>query len=162
MYENKDQSVDILLVGNNPMEMSDIYENLRDYKRGILDATITFELKGLLQKIIKTKPKSVVIDDKYSHEELREVISTLLNHSKTKHIPITLIKNSNVEDKVDLDVDDFVLKHDLSAAKLIASVRNAVKFRATRNYLRKTYANQGGLLVGTFDRLIKFKSAASF
>jgi DNA-binding NarL/FixJ family response regulator len=141
--------------------MSDIYEKMREYKRGILDAAIVFELTGLLQKIIKIKPKSVVIDDKYGHEELRNVIASLLEHSKTRHIPITLIKNANVEDIVDLGVDDFVLKNDLSAGELFASIHHSVKFRATRNYLRKVSAKQSGLM-RTLDRLTKFRSAASF
>jgi len=161
MVENKKNSVDILLVGNNPMEMSVIYEKLQKYKRGILDASITFELKGLLNKIIKLKPKSIVIDDKYGQEELKSVINALLRNAKTKHIPITLIKNSNHAEGVDIGADDYVLKNNLSAIELFASIKNAVKFRATRNYLNQTYNKHSGILGGAMNRLSRFKSAAS-
>ena len=162
MYENKKDSVEILLVGNNPMEMSDIYENLLKYKRGILNAAIAFELQGLLSKIIKIRPRSIVIDDKYGREELKSVINSLLHNAKTRHIPITVIKNSNHEEPGDLGADDFVLKHNLSATELMASIRNAVKFRAARNYFNKTHSNTPGFLTSTLGQLAKFKSAASF
>ncbi len=162
MHENKKDSIEILLVGNNPMEMSDIYENLLKYKRGILNAAITFELNGLLSKIIKIKPQSIVIDDKYGREELKAVINSLLHNNKTRHIPITLIKNSNQEMAVDLGADDFVLKHNLSAIELLASIKNAVKFRATRNYFTKTYTRHSGVVSSALDQLAKFRSAASF
>lgn len=141
MYDNKNSAVDILLVGNNPMEMSEIYDNLKGYKRGLLQMQITFELKGLLKKIIKLNPKNIVIDNKYKREELQQVVASLMSHSKTRHIPITLIKHSNYED-VQLGVDDYVLSSALTASHLMASVKHSTKFRATNNYLKSVYSSR--------------------
>ena len=146
MYENKNSVVDILLVGNNPMEMSEIYDKLKSYKRGFLQMQISFELKGLLKKIIKLNPKSIVIDNKYKREELQKVVASLMTHAKTRHIPITLIKHSNYED-VYLGVDDYVLSSALSAPNLVASVKNSTKFRATSNYLKTVYSDKKSSLL---------------
>lgn len=140
MYENKNSTVDFLLVGNNPIEMSEIYDRLHNYRRGILNASITFELKGLLNKIIKLKPKSVLIDEGYKKEELQKVIAALMSHAKTKHIPITLIKHSNFSKK-NLGVDDYVLGSALTAEYLLASIKHSPRFKETSTYLKGLYQN---------------------
>ena len=120
--------------------MSEIHDRLRNYRMGHLNASFTFELKGLLHKIIKMKPKSVLIDEGYKKEELQKVISSLMSHAKTKHIPITLIKHSNYSG-VNLGVDDYVLGSALTAEYLLSSIKYSPRFKKTSNYLKGVYQN---------------------
>lgn len=147
MYENKNTAVDVLLVGNNPLEMSEVYNRLKNYRFGNINASITFELKGLVEKIIKLKPNSVLIDERYKTDELRKVISSLANHAKTRHIPITLIKHSNYSN-VQLGADDYVMGSALTAEYLLSSIKHSPRFKKTSSLLKGLYASPRAGLFG--------------
>jgi len=137
------QSVNVLLMGNNPIELGSILDKIKESSTTGVIAEIAFDLRSLLQRLISFDPTYIVIDDNIGRDELTQTLSQLASHKKTKDIPITVIKNSNYTDtNASGGVLDYLLKQNLSAESFMVSLRNSFKFRRTQLYLYKAYKNR--------------------
>ena len=137
------QSVNVLLVGNNPIELGGILGKLMESNASGIIAEIAFDFKGLLQRLISFSPNYIVIDDNIGREELGLALAELSNNKKTKDIPITVLKNSNYsESDTSGGVLDYLLKQSLTPESFMVSLKNSLKFRRTQLYLYKAYKNR--------------------
>jgi hypothetical protein len=69
-----------------------------------------------------------------------DTVKTLSSNSKTKDIPITVLKNSNYEESlVSSGILDYLLKQNLSPENIYSTLKNSLKFRRTQQYLRQAY-----------------------
>jgi len=130
--------LNVLLIGNNPIEMGNILDNLNRIRSRKVIAEIAFDLKSVFERLSHFRPQYILIDDNIGKTELRETV-TLTHYRKTKDIPITVLKNSNYEESGNADVLDYVLKKGLSGESLINGLKNSLKFKRTQLYLQKTY-----------------------
>lgn len=138
--------MNILLVGNNPLELSDVYNQISSFKKGLLKTTVLFDLKKIKQHIKNLNPSAIFIDDKYSTKELSRAISRIHGSEDTHHIPITLMKSTNRSTHSGLEVDDFLLKTNLTGSSIYASITNGRRFRKSRIYFNKAYRKRKGQL----------------
>jgi hypothetical protein len=53
----------ILLVGNNPIEMGGVLEKLNKVRGQRIITEIAFDLKSILERLIRFKPNFILIDD---------------------------------------------------------------------------------------------------
>jgi CheY-like chemotaxis protein len=141
-------SVNILLIGNNPIEMSSMLHTIAKVPGRRIITEIAFDVRSSLERLIKFQPNFILIDDNLGRRELSETVDSLSHNSKTKDIPITVLKNSNYEEAiVSADIMDYLLKRNLTADSLYNTIKNTLKFRRTRQYLMDAYNKRKDLLL---------------
>jgi hypothetical protein len=134
------EPVHVLLIGNNPIDMSSILEKLNQIRNAKVITEIAFDLRSILERLMKFKPNYILIDDNIGKTELTHTVNALAQAAKTKNIPITVLKNSNYQEAYGAGtILDYLLKTNLSAELLYSTLRNSIKFRKTQLYLYKAY-----------------------
>ena len=130
----------VLLIGNNPIEMGGVLEKLNKVRGQKIITEIAFDLKSILERLIRFRPNFILIDDNIGRSVLMETVNTLSSNSKTKDIPITVLKNSNYQESViSTSILDYLLKQNLSPEDLYNTVKNSLKLRRTQLYLYQAY-----------------------
>lgn len=130
----------ILLVGNNPIELSRMREMLQQIPGYRVMSEIAFDVKSAWQRLMRFTPHFILIDDNIGRNELAETVNSLASHRKTRDVPVAVLKNSNYTESVPTSAAmDYLLKQNLSATALYAAVKNALKFRQARQYLMQAY-----------------------
>lgn len=101
---------------------------------------IAFDVKSGWERMLKFQPNFILIDDNIGRVELSQTVDSFTQHSKTRHIPIAVLKNSNYEESImSADIADYLLKKNLTAEALYNALKNALKFSRTRQYLLNAY-----------------------
>jgi len=132
--------LNVLLIGNNPMEMGTVLEKLKQVRTQKIITEIAFDLKSILERLMRFNPNFIFIDDNIGRFELQEMLKQLSSNRKTKGIPITLLKNSNYhEAHGSLGILDYLLKQNLSAEALYSTVKNSLRLRKTQLLLQRVY-----------------------
>ena len=130
----------VLLVGNNPIELSAVLKKLQDVRGFKIVTEIAFDVKSIAERLIRFTPNFILIDDNLGKTELKETINTLSNNSKTKDIPITVLKNSNYHESLMANsILDYLLKQNLSADAIYNTLKNSLRFKRTQLYLYQIY-----------------------
>ena len=138
----------VLLIGNNPMEMGGVLEKLKQVRGQKIITEIAFDIRSILERLIRFRPNFIFIDDNIGRTELLETINTLSNNRKTRDIPITVLKNSNYHESLgSASILDYLLKQNLSPEDLCNTVKNSLKFRRTQLYLYNAYKKRKGQLL---------------
>jgi hypothetical protein len=130
----------ILLIGNNPIDMSNIVDKINQISGARVITEIAFDLKSIVERLMKFKPNFILIDDNIGKDQLNEAVETLSHRPNTRHTPITILKNSNYEEAcASGGVLDYLLKTNLTGESIYRTVRNSLRFRRTQMYLAKAY-----------------------
>jgi len=145
------EKLNVLVVGNNPIELSRVFDSLNKIHGKKVITEIAFDLKSIYERLIRFRPHYILIDDNIGRSELKTAVSALLNARRTKDIPITVLKNSNYHEAISTGVLNYVLKENLTGDSLYTALRNSLKFRKTQLYLYNAYKKRKGQLM----RLIK-------
>lgn len=144
-------SINIFLIGNNPIELSNIYEKLKAIKHKTYHTEIGFDLSGIYKKIMKFNPKCIVIDDNLENFYLKNLMDRLSTGSKTKNIPITIIKNSNYNGAYLVGAQDFILKEGITPESLSRSILNSIRLKQMEAYLYRSYEKGRSRLMTFFN-----------
>jgi hypothetical protein len=144
------ESINVYLIGNNPIELSSIYEKLKAIKNRTFKTEIGFELKGLVNKIRKFSPSCILIDDNLERLHIKKLLKGLSGNSKTRDIPITVIKNSNYKEGFG-DVQDYVLKDSLTSESLFLSINNSIRLSHMRGFILKRYRKNKSKIAELFN-----------
>lgn len=138
----------VLLIGNNPIELGSVLDKLKQVRGQRIITEIAFDLKSILERLVRFRPNFILIDDNIGKLELSETVATLSNNRKTRDIPITVLKNSNYQESLaSSSILDYLLKHNLSADDLYKTVKNSLRFRKTQLYLYQAYKKRKGELL---------------
>jgi CheY-like chemotaxis protein len=141
-------STRILLVGNNPLELSHIVDMIAQIPGQRFITEIAFDTRSLWSRLMKFSPGFIIIDDNVGKIELNQTIHALTHHAKTSDIPIAVLKNSNyTEALASADIWDYLLKDNLTSSSLLTALRNTLKFKRTRQYLQQALDNRKNLLL---------------
>jgi DNA-binding response OmpR family regulator len=133
-------SLNVLLIGNNPMEMGTVLDKLKQVRAQKIITEIAFDLRSILERLIRFNPNFIFIDDNIGRLELQETLKQLSSNRKTKDVPITVLKSSNYHEALGASsVLDYLLKQNLSADALYNTVKNSFRLRRTQAYLYKVY-----------------------
>jgi CheY-like chemotaxis protein len=142
------ESVNILLVGNNPIEMSSMLDTIAKVPGRKIMTEIAFDVKSSGQRLLKFQPTYILIDDNIGRSELTQTVDSFVHNQKTRNVPITVLKNSNYEEAVvSADIMDYLLKKNLTAESLYNAIKNTLKFRRTRQYLLDAYNRRKEMLL---------------
>ncbi len=71
------QGLKVLLVGNNPIEMSKIYDQLKSLKERIAKIDISFDDRETLAYVNSHKPNCILIDDNYGSSPIKKLMTSL-------------------------------------------------------------------------------------
>ena len=146
--DHSSDSVNILLIGNNPIEMSSMLNTIAKVPGRRIITEIAFDVRSSWDRMIKFQPNFILIDDNIGRRELSQTVESLVHNLKTKDVPITVLKNSNYEEAVvSADIMDYLLKRNLTAESLYNAIKNTLKFRRTRQYLMDAYNKRKDLLL---------------
>jgi CheY-like chemotaxis protein len=138
----------VLLVGNNPIELSAILKKLQDVRGFKIVTEIAFDVKSIMERLIRFNPNFILIDDNLGKTELKENINTLSSNTKTKDIPIAVLKNSNYHESLMANsVLDYLLKQNLSADAIYNTLKNLLRFKRTQLYLYQMYQKRKDLIL---------------
>jgi CheY-like chemotaxis protein len=141
------EPLNVLLIGNNPIDMGKTLEKINQIRGRKIITEIAFDLKSIVERLMRFNPNFILIDDNIGRSELEQTVDTLARTRKTKNIPITVLKNSNYhEASPSSGILDYVLKQNFSSETLYTAVRNSLKFRRTQRYLYKAYHKRKGQL----------------
>jgi CheY-like chemotaxis protein len=131
-----DDHLNILLVGNNPIEMGKILDDIRRVPGKTIITEIAFDIRSILERLLKFTPNLIMIDDNIGRNELAQAINALSSNQKTKDIPITVLKNSNYKESwASLSIMDYLLKQNLSPEVIYNALKNSLKFRRAQMFL---------------------------
>jgi DNA-binding NarL/FixJ family response regulator len=141
------ESVNVLLIGNNPLEMSHMLTTLSQIRGSRIFTETAFDVKSIWDRLVTFKPNYILIDDNIGHDELINTIYSLSHNRRTRNIPITVLKNSNYKESIASSfIMDFVLKQNLTSDALYNALKNSLKFRKVKDYLERAYRRRKGLL----------------
>jgi CheY-like chemotaxis protein len=141
------EPLNVLLIGNNPIDLSKTLEKIHQIRGRKIITEIAFDLRSIVERLIKFTPNFILIDDNIGREELTQAVATLTSRRKTKDIPITILKNSNYQEAApSSNILDYMLKQNFSPESLYSAIRNSLKFRRTHLFLYKAYRRRKGQL----------------
>lgn len=148
------QSWQLLLVGNNPIELSSVVDRLKEIRHQPIVAQFAFDLRSSLQCLHKFAPSYILIDDNIGTEELRETVQEFAHNRKTKDVPITIIKNSNYQATLFDTPLDYVLKSNLSSDRILKTLNRSTTARDAQTFLKRAYQKRKGLLSQLLSRKV--------
>ncbi len=137
------ERLNILLIGNNPIDMSGILTKLNQITRAKIATEIAFDIRSLVDRLINFKPNYIFIDDNIGKQELSEAVDTLSHSGKTKNVPITVLKNSNYEESYRGNTAlDYILKTSVTADSLYQVLKNSLRLRKTQQYIYMAFKHR--------------------
>lgn len=140
------QSWQLLLIGNNPIELSSVVDRLKEIRHQPIVAQFAFDLRSSLQCLSKFAPSYILIDDNIGTDELKETVQEFAHNKKTKDVPITIIKNSNYQATLFDTPLDYVLKSNLSSDRILKTLNRSTTARDAQTFLKRAYQKRKGLL----------------
>lgn len=142
------EPLNVLLIGNNPIEMGNVMDKIKQLRGRIVNTEIAFDTKSLMERLVRFTPNFILIDDNIGQPEFSQTIQALSRNKKTRDLPITVLKNSNFMETVSSNgFIDYLLKKNLSVEALYNAIKNTLKLRRTQLYLHKAYASRKGQLL---------------
>lgn len=133
------EPVNVLLIGNNPIDLTRTLEKINQIHGRRIITEIAFDLRSIVERLMKFNPNFILIDDNIGKSELTQTINTLSKSRKTKDVPITVLKNSNYHESSTAGILDYVLKTNFSADSFYSILRNALRLKRTQLLLFKAY-----------------------
>jgi CheY-like chemotaxis protein len=145
-------SLRILIVGNNPIDLSKLLEKLKRVENKQVITEIAFDVHSLADRLAHFTADYILVDDNIGRAELRSVVKILLKDRRTKSTPITVLKNSNYHEAFSSGVLDFLLKENLTGDAIYRALQNSLKLRQTQQYFYKAYKRRKGQLARLFTK----------
>ena len=146
------QTLKILVVGNNPIDLSKMLTSIQKINDRRVVTEIAFDMQSLVQRLASFKPDFILLDDNIGRIVMKQVVTLLNKERETRQIPITVIKNSNYSEAIGTGVMDYVLKESLNGDSLYRMLLNSLKVRKTQKYLYQAYKKRKGQLMRFFRR----------
>lgn len=131
------EDISVLLVGNNPIEMSLIYEKLYALKHKIKNIETAFSHEDMLKKINLMHPNCLLLDDNIGLNPLKVIVNSV-NQLGKEAISITLLKSHNKQE-VTSGVQEYLMKEGVDGIKIYNALRNALKFKKTQQFFKIKY-----------------------
>lgn len=133
MIRKKREHINVLIIGNNPIEITSIYNNLNNYRGRNYIADVCFSIKDSLNKMLKSKPDCILLDDNIVVDQIKMLINKIRESSRFRNIPIVLLKSSNFNFAAGNEVQDYLLKGNLTTEILSNTIEKNI------NILRKLW-----------------------
>ncbi len=138
--QSSHEPVSILLVGNNPIEMSRTLDLVKKLPGRRVVTEIAFDLASVLQRLISFRPSLILIDDNIGVSQ------------ETRDVPIAILKNNNYSSSLVINEPaDYVLKHNLTPESIYTIFKNAIRLKQARIYFAMAYKKRKRQLLRLID-----------
>ncbi len=144
---NQNEEFNVLVVGNNPIELTRTFDSLRKIRDHKVITEIAFDLRSIIDRLTHFKPNYIVLDDNLGQHQLKAAVGVLIRNRRTKNIPITILKNSNYQEAMNTGVMNYILKDSITGESLYTALKNSLKFKKTQLYLQQAYKRRKGQLL---------------
>lgn len=114
----KRETIPVLIIGNNPIEMTQVYNILVSNSSKNYLADVCFDVKDSFNRITKQKPSVILIDDNLLGDDINKLVKVLKSNARTKDIKVIVLKSSNWNYNVIDNVDDYILKETVNTGLL--------------------------------------------
>ncbi|MDH5396650.1 MAG: hypothetical protein OEX02_00780 [Cyclobacteriaceae bacterium] len=144
---SKRKKISVLIAGNNPVDLSNIYEHLYNVRQIDFNAEVAFDLHDLFKKADLVHPDCIVIDDNIS-EEFGALLVRIKRNHRTKNIPLVLITN---DDKFKIEkgeAKELIEKSSLSKETLSQAILGSLNLHDFKDQLLKRMENRKKVLAG--------------
>ena len=121
------EQVSVLIIGNNPIEITSIHHSLSGIRGKNYVADVCFNVNDSFDRITKNKPRVILIDDNFMPDDILKFISILKQNPKTEHIRVIALKSANSNTDVLYDVDDSIFKDTLNPEALDSIIETNLK-----------------------------------
>lgn len=155
--------IHVLVVGNNPIEMSEVAAHLNELPQ-LVEAEFVFDLAGVQSKLKKFNADVIFLDDDLGEDNLHGMIQWIHEYSDA---PITLLKTSNNYSRRLITVEEYLMKVDLSSAaflklfkKMLAYTNPHAVYALHQKYIRRQ-KKLAQRLKGKIDDLINPRASLS-
>jgi hypothetical protein len=150
------ERLNVLLIGNNPIDMSQILNKLNQINTAKVATEIAFDIRSLVDRLISFKPNYILIDDNIGQHELSQAVDKLVHSHVTKNVPIAVLKNSNYKESYRGNMAlDYILKNTVTTDSLYNVIKNALRLKKTQQYLQRAFERRKK----TITRIISLKQA---
>ncbi len=105
----------VLLIGNNPIEMTSLFDILNSNRKSNYLTEVCFDVRDSFILMNRIKPDVILLDDNLNIEDISHFMKVLRSNSKTKHIKVILLKSSNWNLNIFDHMDDYVLKDTINS-----------------------------------------------
>ena len=140
------EEMNVLMIGNNPLELARIVAYIKKLPRKKVVAEIAFDLKSGLKRLSKFHPNFIILDDNLGRNELTSAVDSLSHFKKTKNIPVAVLKNSNYTEAFGGVAMNYILKDNLTEESLSAAIKGSQVSSRAQRYLKKVYRKRKGQL----------------
>jgi len=123
----KKQVISVLLIGNNPIEMTSLFELLNSNKKLNYLTEVCFDVRDSFILMNRMKPDLILLDDNLDGDDTSHFMKVLRSNSKTKHIKVILLKSSNWNLNIFDHMDDYVLKDTINSSLLDRMITRNLK-----------------------------------
>lgn len=138
--------LNVLVMGNNPIELTKVFDKLRQFTGKRVVTEIAFDLKSCKERLIRFKPNFIFIDDNLGRQNLSQMVRFFSARNNTKDVPITILKNSNYKESFSGRVMNYLLKENLSVDVLQATISNSFSAWRAQMALLNAYQKRKGQL----------------
>jgi hypothetical protein len=139
------EPLNVLLIGNNPIDMSRTLEKINQMQGRKIITEIAFDFKSIGERLMNFSPNFILIDDNIGKTEMALAMETLNKTRKTKNIPVTVLKNSNYQESGSTSrVLDYILKQNFSTDSLYNAIRNSLRLEKAQAFLYSAYKKRKG------------------
>lgn len=114
----------VLIIGNNPLELAEIYDKLSNSRRKYYMVDVTFSLKDGSQRVLKNNPDVILLDDNLEYQDMKSFTREIKSNQKFSHLKIILMKSSNHKYVLLEQVEDYLLKNAINTEMLDNVISN--------------------------------------
>ncbi len=139
-------AMNVLVMGNNPIELTKVFEKLQLLSKEKIEMEIAFDLKSCKERLSKFTPNFIFIDDNIGRQSLSQLVRFFTTRNSTKNVPITILKNSNLQESFSGRVMNYLLKENLTAETLYAAISNSIMALRAQMSMMNTYRKRKGQL----------------
>ena len=83
---HKKEVTKVLIIGNNPLELAEIYDKLSNTRRKYYMVDVSFSLKDGRQRAIKNNPDVILLDDNLEYQDMKSFTREIKSNHKFSHL----------------------------------------------------------------------------
>jgi len=107
---HKKQVTKVLIIGNNPLELADIYDKLSNSRKKYYMVDVSFNLKDGKQRALKNNPDVILLDDNLDYIGMSDFANEIKSNPKHINLKLILMKTSNQQYILLDQISDYLLK----------------------------------------------------
>lgn len=145
-YSVGTQSIGVLIVGNNPMELGQYCRSLINFREANFTIETAFNVVECFRHIVKFKPSIVVVDDSIGFMNMIAIADKMRSDASNAHVPLIIIKNSSYHHAtLKKTVDAFLMLDRMLDGELPYLILDTIQLRKEKSNGTSEVGNEGGL-----------------